>query len=47
MGNFTFQHVYKYPWELVIHTHLTKYPSEKEKNIVDAKIIEVRNGKME
>ena len=46
MSKFTFQHTYKYPWELVTHTHLTKYPTEKEKNIVGIECIESRRGKL-
>lgn len=44
MGKFSFQHTYKYPWELVTHTHLTKYPTEKEKNIVGSEILETKKG---
>lgn len=41
---FTFQHTYKYPWELVVHTHLTKYPTKKEPNIVECCTVEARKG---
>jgi len=44
MSKFYFQHTYKYPWELVTHTHLTKYPTEKEKNILGIECIESRRG---
>lgn len=46
MGKFSFQHTYKYPWELVTHTHLTKYPTEKEKNIVGSEILETKKGSL-
>jgi len=46
MTKFAFQHTYKYPWELVTHTHLTKYPNEKEKNILDIEYIQARKGKL-
>jgi hypothetical protein len=44
MGKFTFQHIYEFPWELVTHTHLTKYPTEKETNIVGSQIVDARKG---
>ncbi len=44
MGKFTFQHIYEFPWELVTHTHLTKYPTEKEKNIVGTQIVDAKKG---
>ncbi|XP_046460163.1 PRELI domain-containing protein 2-like [Daphnia pulex] len=44
MGKFTFQHIYEFPWELVTHTHLTKYPTEKEKNIVGTQITDAKKG---
>lgn len=44
MGKFTFQHIYEFPWELVTHTHLTKYPTEKEKNIVGSEVVESKKG---
>jgi len=44
MSKFSFHHTYRYPWELVTHTHLTKYPTEKEKNIVGIECIESRRG---
>ncbi|XP_060566716.1 PRELI domain-containing protein 2-like [Ruditapes philippinarum] len=34
------QHVYKYPLELVAHTHFTKYPTEKEKFVKRIDVIE-------
>jgi hypothetical protein len=44
MGKFTFQHIYEFPWELVTHTHLTKYPTDKEKNIVGSQIVDAKKG---
>jgi hypothetical protein len=44
MGKFTFQHIYEFPWELVTHTHRTKYPTEKEKNIVGTQITDAKKG---
>ena len=45
MVQFTFSHIYKFPFELCAHAHLTKYPTEKEKNIVGSEIIESRKSK--
>lgn len=44
MVKFAFEHIYKYPWELVAHVHLTKYPTEKEKNVVGTEIVEAKKG---
>jgi hypothetical protein len=44
MGKFTFQHIYEFHWELVTHTHLTKYPTDKEKNIVGSQIVDAKKG---
>ncbi|XP_053396777.1 PRELI domain-containing protein 2-like [Mercenaria mercenaria] len=34
------QHVYKYPLELVAHTHFTKYPTNKEKFVKKIDVLE-------
>lgn len=41
--NLDFQHVFKYPVETVAETHLTKYPHEKEKNVIRMDTMEKKN----
>lgn len=38
--NIDFQHVFKYPVETVAHTHLTKYPNEKENSVLRIDTVE-------
>lgn len=35
-------YIFKYPVEAVVHTHLTKYPTEKEKNVLSVDTVENR-----
>lgn len=38
-------HVFKYPLEIVAQTHLTKYPTAKEKNVLNVDIVEKKTEK--
>ncbi|XP_038072379.1 PRELI domain-containing protein 2-like [Patiria miniata] len=35
-------HVYKFPFDLVVRTHFTKYPTNKEQNVIGMKTVEER-----
>ncbi|XP_067141873.1 PRELI domain-containing protein 2-like [Centruroides vittatus] len=37
--HFEVKHIFKYPIELVTYTHLTKYPTDKEKNVLSVKTV--------